>query len=426
MDGYVLFLSVLIAGSILGVAFFSSSEASLISVNKVRIRHLAEQGNSGAQVVARVVRQHEKFFATILLTENVFIIFSSIMAEKMANAVLGEQGLNILIATVVMTVLIVAFGEITPKSLAAQRSVGWSLVVARPIQVIMFLETWVIYLFTLLPRGISRLLPGENPLHAQTITEGELRILVDIGEAEGAVEAGGAGMLRRVLGFGDRTVRELMTPRTEIVWVEQGTSLQKFLGIYNEHYHTRFPVYQDQTDNVVGLISVKDVMRAYARGDIASDDSVTTGMRAAFFAPETKPVDELFDEMRVGGQQMAIVVDEFGGVEGLMTLKGLMERIMGPVGEEGEAPEEEEVVAIGEDSFEIDAGMRVEDANQRIGFGLPEGAYDTVAGFILERLGHVPEQGEQLTHESLHVQVLEMKGVKIERVLVTRSTPVGQ
>ena len=425
MDGYVVFLSVLIAGSILGVAFFTSSEGSLISVNKVRIRHLAEQGNSNAQVVERVVRQHEKFFATILLTENVFIIFSSIMAERLASEVLGEQGLNILIATVVMTVLIVAFGEITPKSLAVQRSVGWSLVVARPIQVIMFLETWVIYLFTLLPRWISHLLGGESPLHAQTVTEGELRMLVDIGEAEGAVEAGGAGMLRRVLEFGDRRVRELMTPRTEIVWVEQSTPLRKFLEIYDEHYHTRFPVYQDQTDNVVGLISVKDVMRALARGDISSDDSVTNATRPVFFAPETKPLDELFDEMRAGGHQMAIVVDEFGGVEGLMTLKGLMERIVGPVGEEGEAPEEE-VVAVGEDSFEIDAGMLVEEANQRIGLGLPEGEYDTVAGFILERLGHVPEQGEQLTYEALHFRVLEMKGVKVERVLVTRSRPADQ
>ncbi len=163
------------------------------------------------------------------------------LAERFASELLGDSGLSILIATVVMTTLIVALGEITPKTLAAQRAVGWSLLVARAIELIMWLETWVIVGFTLLPRLLMRLTGGDGT-RVPTITEGELGMLIDIGEAEGVVASGDAAVLRRVLDFGDRQVRDVMTPRTQIVWLEQGTSIREFLATYGEKYHTRFPV----------------------------------------------------------------------------------------------------------------------------------------------------------------------------------------
>ncbi len=404
--------------------FFSGAEAAFLSVQRVRIHHLASTGSARAAQVARLVEHPEKLLPPILLGNNLVNTAAAALATGVAITLLDDQGQGILAATIVVTVFLLVFGETIPKTIGARYAERVALSIVLPLQWVQWVLKPAALLLEWVSGSVARVF-GSAEGRGVLVTQEEIRIMVSLGRETGAVESGEAEMLRRVLGFGDRRVRELMTPRTEIVWVEQGTPLRKFLGIYDEHYHTRFPVYQDQTDNVVGLISVKDVMRALARGDIASDDSVTNATRPVFFAPETKPLDELFNEMRAGGHQMAIVVDEFGGVEGLMTLKGLMERIVGPVGEEGEAPEEE-VVAVGEDSFEIDAGMLVEEANQRIGLGLPEGEYDTVAGFILERLGHVPEQGELLTYGALHFRVLEMKGVKVERVLVTRSRPADQ
>ena len=219
-----LFILILLV-SLAAVAFFSSSEASLISVNKFRVRHRAQTGNKAAQAVDRVVSKHEQFFATILFTENAFIILATSVGTALVISILGEGGKSVWIATLGMTVLVVTFGEVTPKSLAARASDRWSLVVARPIEVIMALETVVIYLFTLLPRLLMRLMGGNQRLSSPSITEGELRMLIDMAQAEGMVETTEAEMLEKIFHFGDRQVQEIMTPRTEIVWIEEATSL---------------------------------------------------------------------------------------------------------------------------------------------------------------------------------------------------------
>ena len=208
-----LYLQIIVIVVCIGlVAFFSSAEASLISVNKLRIRYLAEQGNRSARVVTRVLEHHEKFFATILLTENAFIIFASSLGTALAINLAGGNPALVLIAPLVMTVVIVTFGEITPKTLAAGAAERWSLIVARPISVIMYLETSVIYLFTLLPRWLAKMMGKEQGIWASSVTEGELRMLIDISKTEGAVAEGEAALLEKVFSFGDRQMREIMTP----------------------------------------------------------------------------------------------------------------------------------------------------------------------------------------------------------------------
>lgn len=423
MDANVGFLLIPILGSILVVAFFSSSEAALISVNKFRIRHLAEQGSSSAKTVSRVLARHERFFATILLTENAFIILASVLAERLASDLLGDSGLSILIATVVMTTLIVALGEITPKTLSAQRAVGWSLLVARPIELIMALETWVIVGFTLLPRLLIRMTSG-GAARAPTITEGELGMLIDIGEAEGVVGSGGAEVLRRVLDFGDRQVRDVMTPRTQIVWVEQGTSIREFLATYGEKYHTRFPVYRGDPDAVIGIVTVKDVMRAFAQGG-SLDDSATATMRNAYFVPETKLAQALFAEMRTHGHQLAMVSDEFGSVAGLVTLKQLIQGIVGRVEDEEEV-HVEELITLAPNAFEIDPRLPIAEANERLGLSLAYGRYKSVAGLILEQLRRVPVPDDEVVVGDVHFRVIEMRGARIARVVVTHAPAEGE
>jgi len=242
--------------------------------------------------------------------------------------------------------------------------------------------------------------------------------MVTVGRDEGAVESGEAEMIRRVLEFGDRHVREVMTPRPEVIWVELGTTIRQFLDLYNVNYHTRFPVYQEQIDNVVGIVAVKDVMRLLS-GGADLDAPVTESVRPPLFVPETKRGQELFDEMRASGNQIAMIADEFGGVAGLVTLKRLVEDIVGKVGDEDQAIVDE-IVEVNEDTFDLDAAMSIADFNEHLELELPSGEYETVAGFVLEQLGNVPVIGDQVAYQNLHFAVTEMRGVRIVQVRLTR------
>ena len=415
---------VILAVSLVAVAFFSSAEASLISVNKFRMRHMAEQGSRAALAVLRVVDRHEKFFATILLTENAFIILSTSVGTAFTISLLKESPFSIPVATVAMIALVVIFGEITPKCLAARASVRWSLVMGRPIELIMALETPIIYVFTLFPRLMLRLLGGEGRLVTPSVTEGELRMLIDIASAEGTVEPKEAEMLESVFRFGDREVRDMMTPRTEIVFLERGTTMGEFLSIYAEHAHTRFPVYKGSTDNIVGILSAKDILRALSARDVGPLDAVTDVIRDAHFVPETKRIAELFDELRRSGNQMAIAIDEYGGIAGLVTLKTLLEEVVGRVGEEGASPEEE-YETLGENTFQVDGGMSIDEVKEELDIDLGDGDFETAAGFVLEALGHIPTEGEVFESRRLIVEIMEMDGLKIEMIKLTKKPVDG-
>ena len=410
---------VIVTFCLIAVAFFSSSEASLISVNKFRIRHLVDQGNEAAKAVLRVVEHHEKFFATILLTENAFIILATSVGTTLALHLMDSNPYSVVVSTIVMTLLVVVLGEITPKSLAARASDRWSMVVGRPVEKIMALETPVIFLFTLLPRLVLKLIGGAEGLVTPSVTEGELRMMIETARTEGMVETEEAQMLEGVFRFGDRQVRDMMTPRTEIIYVERGATLSSFLDIHAQHFHTRYPVFKETVDNIVGIISAKDVLKALASRTINFDDSVTDLLRDPYFVPETKRIAELFDELRQSGNQISVAIDEYGGVAGLVTLKRLLGEVAGRVGEEGKSPEEE-FEALGDNTFQVDGGMSVDEAKKELAIDLPEGDYETVAGFVLDVLGHIPSVGDQFEQGHLKVEVTEMTDLKIETVKVSR------
>lgn len=414
---YVQILILLV--SIVMVAFFSSAEASLISTNKFRMRFLAEQGNGSAKVVNRVLSRPEKSFPTILLTENAFIIFASSFGTAMAISLLGGSEASILIAAAIMTVAIVIFGEITPKTLAANFADRWSLIIARPIRLVMLLETPVIYFFTILPRIVMKIFGGHVTTIGPSITEGELRMLINISRAEGAVEASEAELLEKVFRFGDRQVREIMTPRPEIIWIEKGTTLQSFLKLYAEHSHTRFPVYEDTMENVVGVLSNKDVIVAMARGQLQPEDSVTDLLRPAYFVPETKTASSTFAELQQAGHGLVLTVNEFGGIAGLATLKQLLEVIVGSVRDE-DGDLDQGYTSLDEDTYQVDASNGVTEINEKLNLDIPEGDYQTLAGFVLDRLGYIPENGEILEYGGLKLTVQQMDGVRIDQVAIQR------
>ena len=410
---------ILIAVTVGLSAFFSSSEAAFLSLqNSPRLQHLVSTGNPAARRVAAMLEEPERLLSTILLGNNLVNILFATLITIVTLSFIDSEAIGAVVSTAAGTSILLVFGEIIPKAFAVRYSERMAFAYTRPLQAVEVMLWPVVVVLQFISKVV---LPGRSDGRGESpsITEGELRTLIDIGEAEGAFEPEEAELLENVFRFGDRRVSEVMTPRTEMVFVERGTAVGDFLRIYAEHSHTRFPVYEGETENVVGIVSAKDVLRSMSAGAGAAGGPVTDVVRDALFVPETKRVAELFDELRGSGRQMAIVVDEFGGLAGLVTLKRLLEELAGPVGEEGQAPAEE-YQSIDEFTFLVDGAMSLEEANEELGLSLPGGAFETVAGFVLDGLGHIPAEGEHLESAGARLEVLSMRNLKIETLRLTK------
>ena len=398
-------------------AFFSSAEAAFISLPKLRIRYLAESGVKGARQLAKAADRPGRFLATVLLGNNLVNVAAATLGAIMAVAVFGLPW-GPIIATIGVTALILVFGEVIPKTLAVHRAQRLSLLYINPVRII----EWCLYPFVL---ALDRIGLGFIKMVAETeedrklVSEGEIRSVISAGEDEGVVEEDEAKMLHKVFEFTDCPVSKIMIPRMEIAWVEQGTKLSDFLAIYVQMPYSRFPVYKDNTDNVVGILFAKDVLMKLTDNCASEEIVIDDLIRPAHFVPESKHLGELLTEMRDGGYNVVIVVDEFGGIAGMVTLRQLTEEIVGDMRHEL-IKEDKDFVVTGDNAFQLDGGFRVEEANDELGLGLPLGDYETVAGFILSRLGRIPRQGEQLKYRTLKFVITEMRGVKIEKVMVTR------
>ncbi|MBI2871621.1 MAG: HlyC/CorC family transporter [Chloroflexi bacterium] len=415
-----MFQVVLLAVCIVVSAFFSASEAAFLSVRRGRMRHMAAAGVGGADRVAAMAERPERFLPTVLLGNNLVNTGAAALGTAMALALLDQQGVAVLASTVGVALLLLVFGETLPKTIATRHPERLAMLFAVPLRWI----EWVLFPVAAVLQRLSRVVAdrvvGVGSPRTQ-VTEEEIRAMISLGREAGSVERAEEEMLHKVFSFGDRQVREIMTPRTEIVWVEKGTTLDRFLELYNEHLHTRFPVFEEDVDNVVGILSAKDVLRMMATGWPDRQAPVTTLVRPAYFVPETKLVSQLFAEIREQGRGVVMVVDEFGGIAGLVTAKQLVQQVVGRFEEEGK--EELEYLALDEHTFQVDGGMRVSEANEQMGLDLPEGDYETVAGFVLERLGRIPQEGDHMHHGGVRLVVSKMQGVKVQTITVTRLAP---
>ncbi len=416
---------ILIGLCIILSAFFSSSEAAFLTLERIRLVHLLNTNKPGAQRVAGLLERPERLLSTILLGNNLVNVAFTALITVVSLNLLGEgrEALATILATVAGTVLLLIFGETIPKTIAVHQAERISFWYARPLKMLEMLFWPIIFLLQGMTNWTTKLL-GVNPEARDSITEGELLSLIDIGEAEGTFESSEAELLQNVFRFGDRQVREVMTPRPEMVSVQHSATLSEFLNVYGAHSHTRFPVYNDSSENIIGILSAKDVLRSMAsNGGMELDATVTDVIRRPLFVPETKRTAELFEEMRKDGHQMAIIVDEYGGLAGLVTLKRLSEEVVGAHGEEGEAPEDE-YESLDDNTFQVEAAMSIDEANEELELNLPDGDFDTLAGFVLDKLGHIPDEGEILEYEDLKIEVIEMRALKIEIIKVTRASTV--
>jgi putative hemolysin len=406
---------------VMASAFFSSSETAFISLQKIRIRHIKSQGGEKASRIAKILEKPEKFIPTVLLGNN----FVNTAAASLGTAVFlslwgGSEQIAVLLSTVIVTIVLLIVGEVVPKIVASQHSERIALLFVTPVSFLSWVLAPATAILGWIGTSFSKLIGG-TPTQRTLVTEEEIRTMITVGKEEGVVAEAEAKMLDKVFEFGDHPVREAMIPRPDVVWVEKGTTLADFLTVYSDHPHTRFPVYEEIPDNVVGVLSIKDVLMAQAKGEVDEKTPIDRLTRPIVFAPETKRIGRLFTEMQDSGNQMALVVDEYGGIAGIVTLRELLAQLVGRFGDEFPR-ESQEFQAIDEHTYDIDGSMRVEEVNEELGMSLPSGDYETIAGLVLNRLGHIPKEGEQFRYHDMKLTVREMRSLKIEKLRIVRES----
>lgn len=419
MEPHSIFSIIIIALSIIFIAILSSSESSFIAVNKIRIRSLMEKGDSRAKAVQKLLDEHDKLFSTVILSGNLFTILATSIGTVLALKYFGKDG--IIIATIVMTFLTVVFGELAPKTFAVTHSEKVSLLLARPVAFYIRLISPLVWIFKITSNLIIRMLGGKKKPVSPFVTEEEIKTMINIGEEEGTLEEEEKEMLHKVFEFGDKVVTEAMVPRTEIISIPDDSTVGDALKLVLEEGYSRYPVIKENIDSVIGILYVKDIVKQMAQGKIENYTPITEIVREAYYIPENKMVTELLDEMQKNKFQIAIVMDEYGGTAGLITLEDIMEEIVGGLQDEFEAMEgEKEVEIIDERTFIVAGQTGLDEINELVGVELASQDFHTIGGFVFGLFRRLPKVGEQVRYHNLRFLILEMEDRKISKVKITR------
>jgi len=401
-------------------ALVSASEASIIAVNKIRIKHLSQEGNRRAKLISKIQENFEDFFATILFIGNLLNITVATIGTSLAINIIGENSATaILIASLITTILIVVIGELTPKAISTINPEKWALATSDIVTILIKATRPLVFIFALIPKTLNKIFRSNDKNSSPSVTKGELRMMIDVGEEEGTVNIDQGEMLENVFRFAETEAKEIMTPRNKIEWVHLETSFSDFLNVYKSHPHSRFPVYDDDYDDVVGILSTKDVMTSIASKKLKDSSVVSSIMRTPLFIPESKRLDELFTLMRKTGNKVSLIVDEFGGISGLITLTSLIEKIVGSTGEEGIRPKEKYIL-IEPNTYDIDGAMNIDEANDQLDLNIPEGDYETIAGFVLENFQKIPIVGDKTSYGNLRITVNEIEDSRISKVRIRK------
>ncbi len=402
------------------IALLSSSEVAFISLNRIRLRHLIEKGNSSAKIAQKIRDEHDRLFSAVILSGNLFTVLATSIGTALAISLLGED-IGIIVATIVLTVLTVVFGELAPKTFAVSHAEKISLALAKPIEVYIKLISPLVSVFNKLSNSIIRIFGGEVKPAPQLLTEEEMKAMIKIGEEEGAIEKEEKEMLHNVFAFGDKRVTEAMVPRTEIVSISKDGVIADALSLVSEEGYSRYPVIKETVDNITGVLYVKDIIRKMADTEIPLNTSIKNFVRDAYYIPESKMVTALLDDMQKNKFQIAIVVDEHGGTAGLITLEDIMEEIVGGLQDEFEAIEaEKEVEVVDERTFVVSGSTGIDEINELVGIELDSEEFHTIGGYLFGLFGHLPKVGEQLRYHDLRFLILEMDGKKIEKIKISR------
>ena len=392
-------------------AFFSSAETSMTTVNKIRIQSLAEQGDKRAKILLTVIEDSGKLLSTILIGNNIVNISASSLATALTMRLFGNAAVSI--STGILTLLVLIFGEITPKTMASLYSEKMALSYARIIHLLMFLLTPVIFLINKLAKGVLTLLRVDDSVKGNTITEHELRTLVNVGHEEGVIEKEERQMIYNVFDFGDSQAQDVMVPRIDVSFADVNNSYEDLIGLFREEKHTRFPVYEETTDNIIGIVNVKDLLLTDQK-----DFTLRKILRDTYFTYEYKKTSELLMEMKENSVSFAVVLDEYGATSGIITLEDLVEEIVGDIHDEYDIEEEDDLTEIipGKEYLAL-GSARLDDLDEVLHLNIESDDYDSIGGYIIEQLDRFPEKGESVTTQSgIRLVVDKIERNRIESV----------
>ncbi|MCR4441375.1 MAG: hemolysin family protein [Peptococcaceae bacterium] len=392
-------------------AFFSATETAFFSANKIKIRHLAEEGNKKAAAARRLLEQPNRLISTVLVGNNIVNIAATALATMLAIGLFGKSGAGI--ATGVMTVLVLVFGEITPKTLASRRAEEFVLGAGRFVNFLGVVFYPVVRLLNSITGFLLKPFGGklpENPL----VTEEEIRMLVNVGQEEGLLDEDEREMIDSIFEFDDTLVREIMVPRIDIAAVSVDETPDAVIKLVVELGHSRIPVYENTVDNIIGVIYAKDLLKPLLEGPDKMPP-IRQLMRLAYYVPESKKVRDLFAELRKEKVHMAIVLDEYGGTAGLVTIEDVIEEIVGEIQDEFDK-EEKNIEVLADGTLLVDARTSICDINELLELDLPDDEFDTISGLVFHILGRPPQEGQKVEIDNLHVVVEKVAGRRIVKL----------
>lgn len=399
-------------------AFFSSAETALTTSNKIRLRSMAEEGNKRAKKVLEITDDSGKMLSAILIGNNIVNLSSASLATTLATKLFGNAGAGI--ATGILTLLVLIFGEISPKTFATIHSDKISLAYAGVIGWLMKLLTPAIFIINKLALGFLILLRVDASGAQNTMTEDELRTIVDVSHEEGVIETEEREMINNVFDFGDAQAREVMVPRIDMTFADINSTYYELLEIFREDKFTRLPVYEDSTDNVVGIINMKDLLLYEDKDQF----SVRNILRKPYYTYEHKNTSELLLEMRKSSINIAIVLDEYGATAGLITLEDLLEEIVGEIRDEYDMDEEDHIQKISELEYMVQGSTNLNDLHDMLNLDLVSEDYDSIGGYLIGLLDHLPTAGESVTTpENIFFRVEEMEKNRIHKIFIRLPEP---
>lgn len=386
-------------------AFFAMSEIAIITLNDTKIKRLAETGDKQAKKIVKLTSNSSGFLATIQVGVTLAgFLSSAFTADSFTHRFSGlltrltslpegaARPLSTVLITVVLSYFTLIFGELVPKKIGIQRA---ETVSYKVIGILLFAGKVFkpfVWLLTASTNGVARLIGIDPNAEEETVTEEEILMMVDVGGEKGVIEESERDMIANIFEFGDTTASEVMTHRTEVAGVEDTQTVADVVTLTTTEGFSRIPVYKEDLDTIVGIVYVKDLLRYVTEGDSGSIP-VTEVMRPAYFIPEGKRLDDLFSEMTEKKLQMAVVVDEYGGTAGIITMEDIIESIVGNIQDEYDN-EDDDISVLSDNCYTVDGSTPIDEVSDLIDVELPEGDYDTIAGFMLDRLGHIPSQNE--------------------------------
>ena len=408
------FIQIVLLGILLiGSGFFSASETALMSLSKIRIRYMKEEGVKGAKLVGSLTDNPNSLLTSILVGNNVVNIAATSISTSLFMSLYGENGVPI--ATAVMTILVLIFGEITPKTIAANNTEKVALVVSRPIKTIIVILKPIVGVFNMITWVIFKILGVQDKGIQPYITEEELKTMVNVSHEEGVLEIEEREIINNVFQFGDMQAKEAMVQRLDIIAINSEDTYEEIMDLFKHEKLSRLPVYEESIDNIIGILNIKDVV--FLEDDEIERFNIKDYLREAFFTYEFKKITQLLEEMKKDKSQMSIVVDEYGATAGLITIEDLVEVIVGDIDDEYDE-EDDEIQVIKEDEYIVEGSTKISDVNEMIGTRLESEEFDSIGGFIIGHLGRIPEENEVVEVDNIKLCIESLDKNRIMKIRV--------